>query len=272
MKGPHNSAITHRRLTQGVDRRHCGQSMTQDLYNMIDEHLAWQVDQTEQQRPTSSGTIIVDWDGYGVPKITYRKEREISMEQDEHFPACYGERASTRVPSRQDSVTSSPTTIYPATTRCTKATQHTETKGLSRKPHHMSYTKGLQATYHQPRSQCETPTAHGAYIAGYDPRTGFEYDYNGRIVHVHREATRRESRYSEYYAVDAAEYTPSAPIQVLDKDVWGDKAEEKKRERVVRFVHKLLGKLDKVGVMAKFKAERRQQGEERSWVQRGYVA
>ena len=45
--------------------------MTNDLYSLIDDHLAWQHD---ARRPGSAGTVFVDWDGYGQPQVSYRAE------------------------------------------------------------------------------------------------------------------------------------------------------------------------------------------------------
>lgn len=60
---------------------------TTELNAMIDAHLAWQEDIVE--RPTSKGTLLVDWDGSGDPVVSYRKveaetpEEEVENEQDD---------------------------------------------------------------------------------------------------------------------------------------------------------------------------------------------
>lgn len=38
---------------------------TTELNALIDEHLAWQDNDDDARRPTSRGTLLVDWDGSG---------------------------------------------------------------------------------------------------------------------------------------------------------------------------------------------------------------
>lgn len=48
---------------------------------MIDDHLtSWQSLQAPSDRPTSKGTVIVDWDGSGDPMISYRKKATVVEE------------------------------------------------------------------------------------------------------------------------------------------------------------------------------------------------
>ena len=52
-----------------------------ELSQMIDEHVAsWQFSQASDDRPTSKGTVIVDWDGSGHPAISYRRRATVVEE------------------------------------------------------------------------------------------------------------------------------------------------------------------------------------------------
>ncbi|KAF1848925.1 uncharacterized protein K460DRAFT_353853 [Cucurbitaria berberidis CBS 394.84] len=273
-----------RRTSQPGDRR---QGLTRDLYGMIDEHLAWQMDQSERERPTSSGTMFVDWDGSASPKITYRNSKKLDAEQPEperepHAAESHAPRPpakskpkpkrATQTLSRHDSLLSNQRTFR-------KQTAPAQTIHAS-----SSSSDSLQITYYSPPhfSKSTNTLKAAGYVAGYAPCLDATYDYNGRIVHVHRDAARREERFSEYYAVDAEAYSTAAKLEVVDVDADGNGngvgagppiEERKKRDRVVGFVEKLLHRLDRLGFMAKFRAERRHAAAAggRSWVEHGYV-
>ncbi|KAJ4372988.1 hypothetical protein N0V83_003279 [Neocucurbitaria cava] len=247
------------------DRR---QGMTRDLYSLIDEHLAWQLDRTEHQRPTSSGTMFLDWDGSEAPKVTYRNSSS----------------------SISPSLTPSPPSPNPLKPLRSNSPEHIASrrgrqKPLPPLPPQMVCDDGLEVTYQPHHFSPTTQRVRSPCVAGYDPRTAFSYKYNGRVMHVHRDtpAVRNprfsdSSAYSEYYAVDADKYVSGVPLKVVDDDddddgkVEGGKA--KKRERVVGFVQKVLGKLDGLGVMKKLGEERRgvkMAKEKQAWVREGYV-
>jgi hypothetical protein len=71
-------------------------AMTNDLYGLIDDHLAWQHD---ARRPGSAGTVFVDWDGYGAPQISYRAEMLYREEAAERWARGVPAWAESRVDS-----------------------------------------------------------------------------------------------------------------------------------------------------------------------------
>lgn len=58
-------------------------STTTDLFAMIDEHLAWQLQSSSSSHShshrDSQRTLIVDWDGTGEPKLSWREEFEYEL-------------------------------------------------------------------------------------------------------------------------------------------------------------------------------------------------
>lgn len=101
-------------------------------------------------------------------------------------------------------------------------------------------------------------------VTGTDRVTGFEYDYNGRIVHVHRDNSRPTTRagrgyaqsdaastISEYYALDADNYETGIDILVREEEATG--GEKKKRKKVTQFIKRLVNRFDSGGIFKKFK-------------------
>ncbi|KAF2030232.1 hypothetical protein EK21DRAFT_112152 [Setomelanomma holmii] len=126
--------------------------------------------------------------------------------------------------------------------------------------YHRDDEQGLRISYN--------PTQNA--IHRHDPSIGYAYDYNGRIVHIHRSLTGSiASRTSEYVEADAAKY------KLTDKPLPPPPAAEKKIERIVLFVRKLLHKLEEIGVLGKMRQkceEVRKARQGQSWVEKGYVA
>ncbi|OAL45579.1 hypothetical protein IQ07DRAFT_648266 [Pyrenochaeta sp. DS3sAY3a] len=181
-----------------------------DLNQLIDEHLAWQV-HSERVRPASAGTMIVDWDGTGAPAVSWREAEEsdgrAESRKDSFMTASVGEADKMKASGFEEAR---------ERRRRDRAGQgDASQRHLRPRPQDLYADEtGLWATYHsgnlQPSSASAsvpslslstTPaqrhvrthnhTAHNhtaPHIAGYDPSTAFEYDYNGRIMHIHRAA------------------------------------------------------------------------------------
>jgi hypothetical protein len=73
------------RMTQatrrGAGRPKAVRNMADDIMNLVDEHLAWQVEAEERelQRRGSVGTLIVDWDGTGEVRLTTRSHLHLHV-------------------------------------------------------------------------------------------------------------------------------------------------------------------------------------------------
>lgn len=276
-------------------------SVADDLMQMIDEHLAWQTEQAALHRSASRETLLVDWDGNGVPQVSYRNHQQEApiaplpglsqtapyQPPPRQIPLANAPRQTQRslqrssvsyphsprpppinVPKsrstattsqtspsyRKDSVLSSQSTKPPppAPNDPLKAFPHE----IHRKPVPSKTTitapDGLIVTYHRPRPSSPAQTR----VSGYDPSTTFSYNYNGHTMHMHRGSTSRSSQCSEYYAVDAAEYSPSHPVRIADTEPATFRV-HKKREVVGAFVKRVLGRLEGLGVMRLFREGRR---------------
>ncbi|KAF1937617.1 hypothetical protein EJ02DRAFT_476179 [Clathrospora elynae] len=147
---------------------------------------------------------------------------------------------STSSASRNDSVHSHP---HPRTTPLQKP--------LPRTPAHQYTTAdGFSVSYHPSRPSRSTPaTTYPAYISGRDAATQMQYDYDGRVVHVHRSGSvgSKASRVSDYYVVDAEAYSATTPFHVMDHGKKKEEKEEKRCNVVVRFVEKVLHKIHRLG-------------------------
>jgi len=134
--------------------------------------------------------------------------------------------------------------------------------------YHRDDADGLQVRY----------SASQNVVKGYDPATEYTYDYNGCVVHVHRDAERRHSGCSEYFEVPAEKWVadvpvlvkPSAPMKKALPNLPRE-AVPAKQHKVVEFVKRLLGKLDEMGIMGKFRQQRASARKSRGWVGEGYV-
>ncbi|KAH7082570.1 hypothetical protein BKA63DRAFT_134298 [Paraphoma chrysanthemicola] len=111
-------------------------------------------------------------------------------------------------------------------------------------------------------------------VHGHDPNTGYAYDYNGRIVHIHHSPTSSvASRTSEYYIADVRAYKPKAPMKVLDKPLPpAPSLQVQKSDKIERFVEKVLRKLDGMGILGRMRQQREERRRSRESVGRGYGA
>lgn len=110
-------------------------------------------------------------------------------------------------------------------------------------------------------------------VYGHDPKTGFAYDYNSRVVHIHKSPTTSvASATSEYYEADAMQYNPNVPLKLVDKPLPLAPGESNKRKTVAGFVKHLLHKLDAMGILGHMRQQRERQRRSREWVGAGYVA
>ena len=83
---------------------------TAKLMAMVDDHIAWTA---QTKRPTSKGTMIVDWDGSGEPVITYRK-KEPEIPAPVPAPAPLRTASQTRVPIQASPQAQAPSSRVPA--------------------------------------------------------------------------------------------------------------------------------------------------------------
>lgn len=173
-----------------------------DLVSQIDAYLAEQLAYSSSpSRPTSRGTMFVDWEGYGDPIVSYRHHR-------------------------------------PARRLCPQPL--------------LVADMGLEVRYQRPSSR----HVGGVFVEGFDAETGFEYDYDGRVMHIHRDALPPSPTYSDYYAIDARSYESDRQLLVVDKELPPQPHKERrKRGRVVTFIQKLLKKLDGMGLMKRLTAD-----------------
>lgn len=268
-----------------------------DLIAMIDEHLARQVASDETARPSSAGTMFVDWDGSGEPQITYRNRsteeqtQKLSMSSRQRNDSMFSNLSNEPQQRKPRTVTArnvqkqhtSRDHQYPRepqySTSATDSNSRSSSTGPAPSNSEKRRTKetyrtsdGLTATYHASRNSHTRPAyIYPAYVAGHDPNTNLKYDYNGRIIHVRRPRQSTESQISEYYAVDAADYEPAAAFRVVDKELPVVPEQRKTRVRVVKFIQKLLYKFEGLGIMKKLKEERKMEIARATWVRNGYV-
>lgn len=276
--------MPHRTSQDGTDR---SQGVLEDLIEMIDSHLATQLDAAQHERPTSAGTMFVDWDGTGEPKITYRNREDSAQCSSDTDPARHDSvpfntalalKPLPPLPSRTNKKKTSTSNQknFPVTANSERTTPVARLSSRANPHHHkhlsssrnltpsntsqLTSSDGLQITYRQPRPSKSSSILRPAFVAGYDPSTHYTYDYNGRIMHIHRDELHREgeerlSICSEYYAVDAEEYNPNVPLLV--EPPAQTPMEQKKRDRVVGFVQRLLRGLEGLGIMRRLREERR---------------
>jgi len=95
------------------------------------------------------------------------------------------------------------------------------------------------------------------YIEGQDAHTGYAYDYDGTIMHVHHDPGRPSSGISEYWSIDAAEYNPELPLMVVDEELPSVSHERRKRAKVVGFISALARKINMLGLMGLLNQKRK---------------
>lgn len=98
----------------------------------------------------------------------------------------------------------------------------------------------------------------GMYVEGYDAATRFAYDYDGSIMHLHREGSRASECHSDYWAVDAEQYNPRVPLVIKDdEEQYMLARERRKRGRAVGFIQGVLSRVEGLGMMKRFREEKR---------------
>ncbi|KAF2186358.1 hypothetical protein K469DRAFT_707019 [Zopfia rhizophila CBS 207.26] len=185
-------------------------SPIQDLVETIDAYIADQTARDERDRRQSRATMFVDWDGYNIPKVSYRN---------------------------YDSPPPSPPATPNATFRFQEEGEH----------------GNIRVKYqHRPHGERDSICVHG-----YDAETGFQYDYDGRIIHIHRDIPRPYSANSDYYEVSG--------WQDFDGD-WSrlyfvyetTHTPEVKRghQKVAHFIVRFFRKMERLGLLKYFKRKR----------------
>ena len=241
-----------------------------DLNNMIDEHIAWTQGTPVRARRTSQETMIVDWDGTGAPVVSWRERQAFDDDVDHCYEegegkgkgmldlASYQEKPLPAPPPtgslRCDSIVSqarSPKT----------QTQMTRTSSPFIPTQQQGQQQPFTALYHPPRYSPTTQTHHPPYIAGYDAASKFSYDYDGRVVHVHRHrdmSSTRLSAHSDYYAMDLEKYGRGVEVRLAEDEVMTTRS--KKTSSVGKFVKKVLYKLEGMGVLGRLREDRKAAG------------
>ncbi|CAI6342438.1 unnamed protein product [Periconia digitata] len=96
----------------------------------------------------------------------------------------------------------------------------------------------------------------GFFVSGTDRASGFDYDYDGRVMHVHRNARRgSSSTISDYYELDAKKYEPGADVIARSDEDTDDQAPKNKQQKEVDFIRTLIQKFDNHNIWKRFKEE-----------------
>jgi hypothetical protein len=197
-----------------------------DLIAQIDAHIASQ----QEGRPTTAGTMFVDFDAAGEMQVKYRNRRD-------SFSTFSTASSSASVTTLAPPPPTLPLALPPPQDKVVPPIRSTS---IRKEKMHLYEDKDGKL-----------------YVKGYDPASRFQYDYDGAVVHLHREARGRPaSAHSDYYHVDAEAWSPRR--QLIPKASEDDLViERKKRHRAVEFVQNLLRKMDAFGYLGTLR-ERRQ--------------
>ncbi|KAF2832368.1 hypothetical protein CC86DRAFT_451905 [Ophiobolus disseminans] len=186
---------------------------------------------------------------YSHPHHTHAQERENAR-------PSYNQNTYGRAPSNYKSTHAVDCTSHAPTLRSRSRTSST-TAHYHRSP---SAPRSTEVQYHHsPSSGHQIRYSAGQnLVKGYDPPTAFAYDYNGQIVHVHRDTDelRQLSGHSDYIEVPAETWVPDVPVKLVGSEKALPDVPEKQGkavDKVFEFVQKVLRKLDKMGIMGKFK-------------------
>jgi hypothetical protein len=266
------TSSTTRRAGAGRPR-----NMTNDIITLVDEHLAWQVqvEEREQQRRGSVGTLIVDWDGTGEG-YAFHRGSESGSSSSRRSEAARTERQRTHyaAPTRASAARArGPATGSGASTHHHASSRRREESRPSRQRcdsttvnYHRDTTKPTTRIIHTPntssRSSTPTPTHSHTDISitytpttntahGFDPSSSFAYQYNGSNLRVHHDT----SPTTHDFHVPVERYLASKQLPALPSS-----SSEWKKRGVMGFVKKVLGKLEKVGVLGKMKARWEREG------------
>jgi len=239
--------------------------------------------------------MIVDWDGTGAPVVSWR-EREVafSPSSTSFSSSDNREKKGSRDLSAYQSKPLPPlptTTISSSTPTIASSPSHYNDAFISKARNPVAYYQPQRpcsplipqpqqqqqphplftASYYPPRYSPTTKTHHAAYVAGYDASAYLSYDYDGRVVHVHRrgqqqqhgKSSARLSAHSDYFSMDLEKYSRGVEVQMAggEEDEDGDNDEvgsrKKSRRSVGKFVEKVLYKLEEMGILWRLKEDRK---------------
>jgi len=241
---------------------------------MIDEHIAWTQGKTAQSaRRGSQGTMIVDWDGTGAPVVSWR-EREVAFSSSSSSTTSSSSFTPTAPspspsPSHCNDVVISqarnPVAYYQPQRPCSPLIPPPPPQQQQQQPRPL-----FTAFYHPPHYSPTTQTHHAAYVAGYDASASLSYDYDGRVVHVHRrgqgqqtqhdKSSARLSAHSDYFSMDVEKYGRGVEVRMAGDEEEGDDevgSRKKPRRSMGRFVGKVLYKLEGMGILGRLREDRK---------------
>jgi hypothetical protein len=261
--------------------------MADEIMNLVDEHLAWQVEaeERENRRRGSVGTLVVDWDGTGEMRVFHRGEKEKTEMKSR-------QSQQSAVDTQSRSLTSSRPSHqlhchYQAPTRASKARSQSPSRKQPRNPtlprcssttvnfHRHTNSNRIHTSHDDDDDDDDltiqySPTSNTAH--GYDPSTLIAYQYNGRNLYVHNNphpnptptTTPTNSpltpRIAVSFPIPVERYLANKQKALPALPIPQDDASAKKEGKVVGFVKKVMGKLERVGVLGKMRARREREG------------
>ncbi|KAF2475541.1 uncharacterized protein BDR25DRAFT_310896 [Lindgomyces ingoldianus] len=233
-------------------------SPVQDLIDLIDEHLASQIHRSGYRNDSQrnmAGTMFVDWNGFGMPKVTYRREEDEEEDAQGYWArgwdgrnmaVAYGYKhgaytQSQRLRRPQQRVNDTHNFLYHANHR--RHRHHHDSE-------YASQTQGLNNHTHI-RSQAQTykPTIFRCF----DPSKRCKNHYNGHSTHLHRSLppshppsfASNHSSNLDSLEINASQFPDSGSQNRL---VDGVKEQQlgRKRQKIVNFFVKLWKKFHSV--------------------------
>lgn len=278
---------TTTRRGAGRQSSHCPKrDITDDILSLVDQHLAWQAESSacELARRGSVGTLIVDWDGVGEGRAFHRGSRESDSAGSESSAGSGTEESRNQVGYGKDRGRPSEYSAGSEYSTASMNTSHHHDHQRACRPGGSGRRDSMEATFHRgltrpapvPNGDAGISVAyspHSNIARGYDPRSNMGYAYNGRTFRVaHPPSSSNPSRPNrvedfhipvEKYSIGAQNLCPpsSSPSSHPRNRVGRDKAlptlpiEERKKRKVLDFVHKVLHKLDRIGVLGRMRQE-----------------
>ncbi|KAF1962427.1 hypothetical protein CC80DRAFT_588967 [Byssothecium circinans] len=182
---------------------HRQRTQVSDLIDDIDTYMASVQTRRDDEASSagSAGTMFVDFDEHGEMKVSYRNryEEEEDEEEVEPPPRSYYQRYHQH---RRQQVQQQE--VYPPASQSTA--QYFMPPPPSLSPSHSSITAEGGNMRMRNRGDGDM------MVAGIDPETGFEYDYDGRVMHIHRGRGRESvAVQNPYTGYSLHEYTPYFP-------------------------------------------------------------
>jgi len=214
--------------------------------------------------------MIVDWDGTGAPVVSWR-EREVGFSSSSS--SSFTPTAPSPSPSYyNDAVISqarNPVAYYQPQRPCSPLIPPSSSPPPQQQQQQQPRPL-FTAFYHPPCYSPTTQTHHAAYVDGYDASASLSYDYDGRVVHVHRrgqgqqkqhdKSSARLSAHSDYFSMDVEKYGRGVEVRMAgDEDKGDDEVGNRKKSRrsVGRFVEKVLYKLEGMGILGRLREDRK---------------